>query len=114
MTEAVLQALMGGPGEPGMLQRDLSAFLPELIVCLGIWLLLMARLMRLFEQLHVGILALFFTLTALTFSCLQWAYFGNYLGDSANFGPNPDSINIFNGLLILDRFGIFVKIFLYG
>jgi len=108
MTKAVLEQLEATMG------RDLSAFLPELILCGAIVLLLLFRLLRLFDRMHLGWAALGFILFALAQSCLQWVHFHDYIPAGTVISADAQSVNLFNGMLIFDRFSIFIKIFLYG
>jgi NADH-quinone oxidoreductase subunit N len=108
MTKTVLEQL------DATLGRDLSAFLPELILCGAIVLLLLFRLLRLFDRVHLGWAALGFTLFALAQSCLQWVRFHDYVPAGTINTADAQSIDLFNGMLIFDRFSIFIKIFLYG
>ncbi|MCS7045133.1 MAG: hypothetical protein NZO58_02130, partial [Gemmataceae bacterium] len=102
MTEKTLQQLTDS------LPRDLGAFAPELILCGGIVLLLLARMFRACDGLHLGWAALGFVLIALVNACVwQWSGFIDLVPD----GPSRP---IFNGLLVFDQFSIFIKIFLYG
>ena len=107
MTEKVLEQLTGS------LERDLRAFLPELILCAGIVLLLLARLFRALDRTHLGWGALIFSLFALAQSCAQWLFFDEIIPPSANLAQTH-ALDLFNGLLIFDRFSIFIKIFLFS
>ncbi len=57
--------------------RDLGAFLPELVLCGAIVLLLMLRLFSSFNRVHLGWFALLATVVALAVSVCQW---GNFFG----------------------------------
>ena len=52
--------------------RDCGAFLPELVLCTGIIVLLLLRLFSAFDRWHLGWLALGFTGIALAAACDQW------------------------------------------
>jgi NADH-quinone oxidoreductase subunit N len=86
------------------LMLDLQAFLPELILCGGIVLMLLLRLFGPFDRLHMGWVALLFTLAAVAQSAAQW---------QAN-PANAAQVQIFDGLLVFDNFTIFLRLFLYG
>jgi NADH-quinone oxidoreductase subunit N len=109
MTETILQELQNS------LSRDCMAFLPELILCGSIVLLLVLRLLPTFDRQHLGWLALAMILGAFAASAAQWD--GRPL-----FDPRSDSagkqmtvaLNIFSGLLVYDNFAVFIKLFLYG
>ena len=108
MTAKVLEQLQATLG------RDLAAFLPELILCAAIVLLLLFRLLRLFDRVHLGWAALVFTVVALALSCLQWVIFHTIVPAASTRTADAQAIDLFNGMLIFDRFSIFIKIFLYG
>jgi NADH-quinone oxidoreductase subunit N len=114
MTETVLQELLGTSTEPGTLARDLRAFTPELVICAAIVILLLFRLFRLFDRAHLGWAALLFTVGAFAQSCVEWARFPTYIQGGVSLEAAPEYVNLFGGLLIFDRFSIFVKVFLYG
>jgi NADH-quinone oxidoreductase subunit N len=107
MTEKVLEQLQGTLG------RDLRAFLPELILAAAIVVLLLARMFRALDRTHLGWLALLFTLGALAQSCAQWLYFDDIIPPALTL-RETHSLDLFNGLLVFDRFSIFIKIFLYS
>ena len=97
---------------------DLPAFLPELILCGAIVVLLLLRLFRAFNRWHLGWIALLFTVEALVVSWGQWTgpygSLGQYVGQST-----PADLNLlgkehpmFSGLLVYDNFTIFVRLFL--
>jgi NADH-quinone oxidoreductase subunit N len=90
------------------LGRDCLAFLPELILCGGIVLLLLLRLFRIFDRVHLGWVALALSIAALTAACFQWR---GVLGLE-----RPDhyggSLKIFSGLLLYDNFTVFLRLFL--
>jgi NADH-quinone oxidoreductase subunit N len=107
MTKTVLDQLTGEYA----LGRDLRAFLPELILCAGIVLMLLGRLFRAFDRTHMGTAALVFTCGALAASCLQW--YNDYMPAIIDpFAPAQHSFNIFGGMLVFDRFSVFIKVFL--
>ncbi len=107
MTKQLLQSLQAG------LSVDLLAFLPELILCGTIVLLLFIRLFARFDRRHLGWVALVLTLYALFVSCGQWSHGQAY--DPRYGTPGLDRpLELFSGLLVFDNFGIFLKIFLFG
>src|SRR5262245_53012494 len=89
-----------------LLVRDLSSFLPELILCSGIVVLLLMRLFTTFDRLHLGVVALATTLGALAVSLCQG--FGAY-GMEVPSGQNQQ---MFGGLLVFDMFTVFLRCFL--
>src|SRR6266852_4379812 len=92
------------------LGRDAQAFLPELVVCGAIVLLLVLRLFNSFNRIHLGWVALAATFAALAVALDQWhgLYFG--LPSPATLAPGPASANMFTGLLVYDNLTIFLRI----
>lgn len=93
---------------------DVQAFLPEVILCGAIVLLLILRLFSGLGKLHLGGLALVLTVAALAVSWAQWQ--GNTWGilTPADFYAEKHSANIFSGLLAFDNFTVFLRLFLLG
>ncbi len=90
------------------LARDCLAFLPELILCVGVVVLLLLRLFRAFDRMHLGGVALAISAAALVSAMGQW---------HGDFGFEPPSqyggsLPIFSGLLVYDNFTIFLRLFL--
>jgi len=85
------------------LNDDLLAFTPELILCGGIVLLLILRMVKALDRVHLGSIALVLTLAALGFSSYQW--------QSMPWGGAGE---IFSGLLAYDGFTVFLRLFLFG
>jgi NADH-quinone oxidoreductase subunit N len=83
------------------LAGDLVSFLPELILCGTIVILLLLRLFSALDRWHMGWLALAGTLAGLAVSGLQWAALGV-------------SGEMFRGLLAYDYFTVFLRLFLLG
>jgi len=81
---------------------DCAAFLPELILCGTIVLLLLLRLFRGASDWHLGWETLTLTVVALIVSGLQWRQ--NMHGYRELFG----------GLIVYDSFTIFLRMFLFG
>jgi NADH-quinone oxidoreductase subunit N len=113
MTERLLQTLEAN------LVRDTTAFAPELLLCLGIVILLLARLVPFFDRNHLGWVALVIALGALGTSWMQWAGFYDYdprVAINANLLESDKimSLDLFSGMLVFDNFSIFIKLFLYG
>jgi NADH-quinone oxidoreductase subunit N len=88
----------------GALQKslpdDVLAFMPELILCGGIVLLLFLRMFKALDRLHLWSLALIVTLAALGFSFSQWL-------------AQPNS-PMFSDLLAYDTFTVFIRLFLFS
>jgi NADH-quinone oxidoreductase subunit N len=82
------------------LAEDLGGFVPELVLCVGIVVLLLLRLLPSFDRLHLGWVSLAFTVGALAYAVADWLT----LGDSPR--------GLFTGLLSLDRFTLFLRLFL--
>ena len=92
------------------LSVDAVAFLPALVLCGGIIMLLLIRLVPRYDRLHLGWIAFLITAFVTYLSCMQW------LG-AAPSGPGiPSSrpISIFGGMLIHDNFSVFLNIFLFS
>src|SRR5438067_1165815 len=104
MTKQLLQSLQAG------LSLDLVAFMPELVLCGTIVLLLFFRLFPRFDRLHMGWVALFLTLYALYVSWAQWTHTGGHDPRAEISQP----LNLFSGMLVFDNFAIFIKLFLFG
>jgi NADH-quinone oxidoreductase subunit N len=118
------------------LSRHLLSFLPELLLCFGIVLLLFMKLFRGMRRSHMGNLALLMTVLALGVSVLQWMAVGQERGASPS-NPVASVIGGFKafeetndrngikaeelfrsqhadaaGLLVYDRLTIALKLFL--
>ncbi len=95
------------------LMNDLLAFLPELVLCMAIVLMLLVRLFRAFDHWHLGLYALGFTLLALGLSCAQWkGWVGIWTPEQIE--KDLKLQHMFSGLLVFDTFTVYVRIFLYG
>ena len=90
------------------LSRDLLAFLPELLLCGAIVLMLFLRLFTALSRVHVGYVALTMTIAALLVAVAQWQ--GNPAYDP---GVNQ-KLQIFTGLLVYDTFALYVRLFLHA
>ncbi len=91
------------------LLNDCQLFLPELVVCGVIVVLLVVRLFPGFDRLHLGWVALLGTLLALAAAWCQWQ--GWYLPRAADARPSD---LFFTGLLAYDGFTVYLKLFLLG
>src|SRR5437660_6513809 len=83
------------------LPADISNFMPEVILCGGIVLVLLLRLFTRFQRAHVGALALIVAVACLVCSWVQGSEY-------------PVPAEIFGGMLAFDRFTVFLRLFLYG
>jgi NADH-quinone oxidoreductase subunit N len=113
-------------GLQGDLWQDLLGFLPELTLCFAIVLMLLLRLFRAFDDLHLGLVALGLTLVALFFSGWQWYANDGLLQQTVQklvkdyFGWKWDPVDpisvpvFFTGLLAYDPFTIFLRLFLFS
>jgi NADH-quinone oxidoreductase subunit N len=91
--------------------RDCAAFLPELILCGGIVLLLLLRLFSSLDRLHMGWVAILVSGTALAAACVQWCGCG--LTSPADFLKNGNGkSDIFGGMLVYDYFTVYLRVFL--
>jgi NADH-quinone oxidoreductase subunit N len=106
MTQSILDTLLKS------LDTDLWAFLPELILCGGIVLMLLLRVLRLLDRENMGWVALASTAGATVASGFQWYDFDSFIPASVNPTILQHSINLFGGMLIFDQFAVFVKILL--
>src|SRR5438874_13692190 len=86
------------------LGQDLMRFMPELILCGGIVLLLLMRLFNAFNTVHLGWIALGVVLVALAVSIQQWV----------DDGINSRYANLFTGMLAYDGLAIFLRLFLFS
>jgi NADH-quinone oxidoreductase subunit N len=97
---------------------DCWAFLPELIVCGAIVLLLVLRLMKSLDRLHLGWAALILTVGALVAAAMQWPALDGTPGPlDPRFRLHADTtsrpfLEMFTGLLVFDNFTIFLRLFL--
>jgi NADH-quinone oxidoreductase subunit N len=82
------------------LAADLGGFAPELVVCVGIVVLLLLRLLPSFDKLHLGWISLAFSLGAVAYAVYDWTQ------------PDPRNDLFFTGLLRLDCFTQFMRLFL--
>jgi hypothetical protein len=91
------------------LKESLTAFVPELLLCLGIVVMLLLRLLpRL--RLHMGTVALFFCGFALLLTVGQWLD-----SESINLLGKIDAKGkYFAGLVVLDHFTSFLRLLLLG
>jgi NADH-quinone oxidoreductase subunit N len=103
------------------------SFLPELLVCFTIVLLLLVRLFGTSQRSHMGQVALALTLTALGIGVLQWmamnlpsgaddSAFSQVLRGFRAFEDNDrkQAEELFSGLLVFDRLSVALKLFLLG
>jgi NADH-quinone oxidoreductase subunit N len=108
--------------DTGDLQLSTLTFLPELIVCAGIILMLLLRLMRGSERSHQGSTALIFLLLALLVSVLQ---FPAVLTLARRYSPTAADLiesvqgplfgkTIWTNLLFFDDLTVYMRVFLYG
>jgi NADH-quinone oxidoreductase subunit N len=122
-----LSDLFTGQLQSGLV-TDCLMFLPELILCAGIVLLLVLRMIRSVGRAQLGAISLIVVLCALVFTVLQWnpEWFNSLLPQALqskgllDFVPTPadnlldQSRPMFGGLLIFDRLTIFLRLFLFG
>ena len=91
-------------GLNGDLSRDLLLFLPELVVCGGIVVLLLCRLVKALDRTHLGGVAITTLVVGLFLSGYQFADAAGFLG----MGRAAEG-SFFGGMLVSDRFGLFVR-----
>ncbi|HKI31821.1 MAG TPA: NADH-quinone oxidoreductase subunit N [Gemmataceae bacterium] len=92
------------------LAANIEAFLPEVILCAGIVLLLVLRLFGTFKRLHLGWVALGVSVAGLAVALGQWPPGAFGLQTPEDFVG--DRVPLFTGLLVYDNFTIFLRIFL--
>jgi NADH-quinone oxidoreductase subunit N len=92
------------------LRHDLLTFLPELILCATIVIMLLARLVTAFNRSHLGWFALFMAAFALWMAVVFWP--GLVPMDSSL--PTSGGEAGFAGLLEFDTFGLYFRAFLLG
>ncbi|HVK07346.1 MAG TPA: NADH-quinone oxidoreductase subunit N [Gemmataceae bacterium] len=90
------------------LQRDVGAFLPELVLCGTIVLLLLSRFHPATRRIHAAVLALLGTVAALVVAVGFWPGTGGW----DNLVPASGRLTGFSGLLAFDLFGLYVRVFL--
>ena|SRR5687767_15812232 len=90
------------------LQRDLLAFLPELILCGTIVAMLLARLFTGLGRVHLGAFALLTSVGALIAAVSLWP------AANSSSGPIPAAGGTagFSGLVVFDTFGLYMRAFL--
>ena len=90
------------------LERDLFAFLPELILCATIVLMLLARMLSALSRVHMSQLALAMSLIALAAAAAFWPESRSAQASVPKIGGEGG----FGGLLVFDKFGQYLRIFL--
>jgi NADH-quinone oxidoreductase subunit N len=90
------------------LERDLLAFLPELILCSTIVAMLLARLVTPLSRTHLGWFALAMTVLAFASAVCFWPG----LGLREAVIPEKGGAVGFSGLLVFDTFGLYFRVFL--
>jgi NADH-quinone oxidoreductase subunit N len=88
---------------------DCTAFMPELILCFGIVVLLLLRLFRALDRVHLGRIALVLSLAAFVAALAQWEGWGGMPTPADYAGSRVD---VFTGLLVFDNFTIYLRLFL--
>jgi NADH-quinone oxidoreductase subunit N len=95
--------------------RDCTAFMPELVVCGSIVVLLLLRLFNALNKVHLGTAAFLLTAVALVVTYGQWYGGCSVLDPRVSLraqGHRVDGIELFTGLLAFDNFTIFVRFLL--
>jgi NADH-quinone oxidoreductase subunit N len=87
---------------------SLWAFLPELLLCATVLLLLLARLFRGLDRLHAGYIALAGSLAALYFAA-PWQHLVSLAADAANAPAAVTRMEIFTGMLVYDTFSVYLR-----
>ncbi len=92
---------------------DSRAFLPEIVLCIGIVFLLLVRLAPRYDKVHLGWVALAWSILCCTLSCMLWMRF-DPLDPRVDREQAPEIADLFGGMLVHDNFAVFLKVFLYG
>ncbi len=107
--------------DTGDMQLSSLAFLPELILCLGIVIILLSRLGRRAYRSHAGAAALIFVVLAFLISLLQSPGMKTLAGSSSTLYETVDALQgplygktIFTNLLFFDSLTVYLRCFLYG
>jgi len=95
------------------LAKDCMAFMPELLLCTGIVVLLVMRLMPSADRAHLGWMALFFTLAAFFVSWGQWLNHSWFLAP-VQLSRATLREELFSGLLVFDNLTVFLRLLLFG
>ncbi len=99
------------PGLRAELLYDLQAFAPELALCVGIVSLLILRLFRGLDRLHLGLVALGICVLALGLAWTQW-------NDDATLQRSAEQIvevkSIFTGMLAYDNLTAYMRLLLFS
>src|SRR4051812_14378022 len=82
--------------------NDLGNFHPEAVLCAGVVVLLLLRLLPSFDRLHLGWAALVITGVSLYLTVTQWQ----------SLVVLPERAPMFSGLLIYDAFTVYLRLFL--
>jgi NADH-quinone oxidoreductase subunit N len=93
---------------------DVAAFLPEVVLCATIVILLLIRLFTRFDRRHLGSVALILTLYALYVSWAQWTGSPTYDPRAEGEYAGYKALPAFGGMLVYDNFFLFVRLVLYG
>lgn len=89
---------------------SLRAFLPELLVCGTILVMLLARMFRACQRVHLGWVAAAGTLAAL-YAAAPWQLLGTIVADHPGSAARME---IFSGMLVYDAFSVYVRSVLLG
>jgi NADH-quinone oxidoreductase subunit N len=95
-----------------LLQEDLIYFVPELILSATILAMLLLRLFRQLDRIHMGSLAIAGVIVAFVIALRQWSPAIMVNGAMTNGWPTRDTA--FGGMLAYDSLGVFARIFLIG
>ena len=90
------------------LQRDLFAFLPELVLCGTIVGMLLSRLFTPLSRLHLGWFGLVMSGIAFAAGLAFWPELGGW----SRVLPTDRGVTGFSGLLVFDTFGLYFRVFL--
>lgn len=91
----------------GDLENDVQMFSPQLVVCAGIVLMLLIRLVPRYDRWHMGWIGLAVSAGACVLSCNFWVVHSGPTNTQA-------AIPILGGMLVFDNFATFINIFLFA
>jgi NADH-quinone oxidoreductase subunit N len=95
------------------LKADLLNFSPELALCSGIIVLLLLRLFKFLDRMHLSTVAMLFTLLGLALAFGQWRDL-TQTEIRWHVGEVSKSTDLFAGMLAFDKFTVFLRLFLLG
>jgi NADH-quinone oxidoreductase subunit N len=96
-----------------LLSADVFLFVPELVLCGTIVLLLLMRLTRAFDRSHLGEISLILTLFALGLTVCQATGAFGLFQEQPEQDPQATTRTFFSSMLVYDYLTIYLRIFLF-